>query len=377
MPLAQARDMIYARLTADADQFLTIAKFRSLRKLWARIEQACGLEPAPLFIAADTAWRMLSRRDTDVNMLRATMATFAAGLGGANSITVLPHTLALGLPDEFARRVARNTQLILLEESNLAKVTDPAAGSGGIEMLTGQLCTRAWELFQEIEKAGGIWAALESNLLQRQVATVRTAREKNVARRKDVIVGTSEFANLAEKTPAVLDARPLVLPPYGEAKFTFDALTPHRLGEPFEALRDASDAVLKATGSRPKVFLANLGAAESFTARATFAKNFFEAAGIEALDNEGYWEIPTLVHFFKKSGTPLVCLCSADAVYATNAADAARALREAGASPIYLAGRPGDKEAEFRSAGIDDFVFVGCDALAVLRAAAGKIGMMK
>ena len=377
MPLAQARDMIYARLSADADQFLTIAKFRALRKLWARIEQACGLEPAPLFIAADTAWRMLSRRDTDVNMLRSTMATFAAGLGGANSITVLPHTLALGLPDEFARRVARNTQLILLEESNLEKVTDPAAGSGGIEMLTAQLCARAWELFQEIEKAGGIWGALESNVLQRQVASVRAAREKNVARRKDVIIGTSEFANLAEKTPAVLDARPLVLPPYGEAKFRFDALAPHRLGEPFEALRDASDATLKATGSRPKVFLANLGTAESFTARATFAKNFFEAAGIEALDNEGYWEIPTLVHFFKKSGTPLVCLCSSDAVYATNAADAARALQEAGASPIYLAGRPGEKEVEFRTAGIDDFVFVGCDALAVLRAAAGRIGMIK
>jgi methylmalonyl-CoA mutase len=132
MPLANARDMIYARMSADADQFLTIAKFRSLRKLWARIEEACGLEPAPLFIAADTAWRMLSRRDTDVNMLRVTMATFAAGLGGANSITVLPHTLALGLPDAFARRVARNTQLILLEESNLDKIADPAAGAGGI-----------------------------------------------------------------------------------------------------------------------------------------------------------------------------------------------------------------------------------------------------
>ena len=116
MPLVAARDMIYARLAADADQFLTIAKFRALRKLWARIEQACGLEPAPLFIAADTAWRMLTRRDTDVNMLRATMATFAAGLGGANSITVLPHTLALGLPDAF--RAARRPQ----------HAADPAGG---------------------------------------------------------------------------------------------------------------------------------------------------------------------------------------------------------------------------------------------------------
>ena len=134
--LEDAQGMVYARLSADADQFLTLAKFRALRLLWARVEQACGLTPKPLFVAADTAWRMLTQRDAYVNMLRATMATFSAGLGGANTITVLPHTLALGLPDPFARRAARNTQLVLLEESNLAKVSDPAAGSGGIETLT-------------------------------------------------------------------------------------------------------------------------------------------------------------------------------------------------------------------------------------------------
>jgi methylmalonyl-CoA mutase len=374
MALAAARDMIYARLSADADQFLTIAKFRALRKLWARIEEACGLEPSPLFIAADTAWRMLTRRDTDVNMLRATMATFAAGLGGANSITVLPHTLALGLPDAFARRVARNTQLILLEESNLAKVADPAAGAGGIEALTGELCTSAWLLFQEIEKAGGIWGALQGNILQRRVRDVRTAREKNVARRKDAILGTSEFANLAEKTPATLAAAPIALAPYGDAKFKFDPLTPYRLAEPFEALRDASDSILARTGSRPKVFLANLGTPESFGARATFTKNVFEAGGIGAPDNDGFWEIPTLVHHFKQAATPLVCLCSSDAVYATNAVDAARALTEAGAVPIYLAGRPGEREAEYRAAGIAGFIYAGCDALAALQDAYAAIG---
>ena len=374
MPLAAARDMIYARLSADADQFLTMAKFRALRKLWARIEQACGLEPAPLFVAADTSWRMLTRRDTDVNMLRATMATFAAGLGGANAITVLPHSLALGLPDAFARRVARNTQLILLEESNLDKVSDPAAGSGGIEMLTTQLCTRAWTLFQEIEKAGGIWPALESSLLQRQVSEVRKGRERNVARRRDVLVGVSEFASLQEKPPTLLQAEPIEVGAYGEAKYKFEALAPVRMGEPFEALRDASDAILGKTGSRPKIFLANLGTPESFTARSTFTKNLFEAGGVEALDNEGYWEIPTLVYFFKKAGCPLVCLCSSDAVYATNATDAARALKDAGAAHIYLAGRPGEKEAELRAAGIDDFIFAGGDALAALRAAYAKSG---
>src|SRR6185312_11431837 len=161
--LDQARTALSFRLVADADQFLTLAKFRAIRLLWARIEEACGLAPKPVFVAAETAWRMLTRRDPYVNMLRATMATFAGGLAGANAITVLPHTLALGLPDAFARRVARNTQLVLLEESNLAKVSDPAAGAGGIETLTQALGEAAWALFQDIEKAGGVFAALEQN----------------------------------------------------------------------------------------------------------------------------------------------------------------------------------------------------------------------
>jgi methylmalonyl-CoA mutase len=373
MALPKARDMIYARLRADADQFMTMAKFRALRKLWARVEAACGLTPKPLFVAADTAWRMLTRRDTDVNMLRSTMAAFAAGLGGANSVTVLPHTLALGLPDAFARRVARNTQLILLEESNLARVADPAAGAGGIETLTTQLCEQAWTLFQKIERAGGIWPAIESNLVQQQVAETRAQRAKNVARRKDALIGVSEFANLAETAPTTLDAKPVALPPAGEAKVTFQPLAPMRLAEPFEALRDASDRALKETGARPEIFLASMGTPENFTARATFARNLFEAGGFAAPENDGFWEIPTLVHHFKKSGARLACICSSDAVYATNAADAAKALHEAGATYVVLAGRPGDDEAALRAAGVDDFVFAGCDALAALQRAHAKL----
>ena len=286
--LEDAQGMVYARLSADADQFLTLAKFRALRLLWARIEQACGLTPKPLFVAADTAWRMLTQRDPYVNMLRATMAVFSAGLGGANAITVLPHTLALGLPDPFARRAARNTQLVLLEESNLAKVSDPAAGSGGIETLTKQLCEAAWSLFQEIEKAGGLFAALEQNLIQRKVAATRAVREANIAKRRDVLTGASEFPNLHEAEIAVLDAKPIALAPYGEAKFKFDAMPPMRLAAPFEALRDKSDARLKSAGARPKIFLANLGTAADFTARASFAKSFFETGGIEAIDTPGF-----------------------------------------------------------------------------------------
>jgi methylmalonyl-CoA mutase len=365
--LEDAQSMVYARLAADADQFLTLAKFRALRLLWARIEQSCGLTPKPLFIAADTAWRMLTQRDPYVNMLRATMATFSAGLGGANAITVLPHTLALGLPDAFARRVARNTQLVLLEESNLAKVSDPAAGSGGIETLTRELCEAAWSLFQEIEQAGGLFAALEQGLIQRKVATTRTTREANIARRKEVLTGASEFPNLHEAHVTVLDAKPVALAPLSQARIKFDGLSPMRLAAPFERLRDRSDQLLRDKGVRPKVFLANLGAPAEFTARARFAKSFFETGGIEAVDSEGFTDPAVLAAAFTASGAALACLCSSD--NAQHASTAAKALQAAGAKHIYLAARPGDQEAALRAAGVAEFVYAGGDALAMLQGA--------
>jgi len=371
--LDAARRMIYARLSADADQFMTLAKFRALRLLWAHVERHCGLEPQQLVVAADTAWRMLTQRDPYVNVLRATIATFAAGLGGANSVTVLPHTLALGLPDALARRIARNTQLILLEESNLDKVTDPAAGSGGIETLTAEVAKTAWALFQEIEKAGGAFAALKQNLIQDQVTAVRAARDKNIARRKDVLTGASEFPNLHEAPVEVLQASPVTLPPYGAPKFTFTALAPLRLAAPFEQLRDRSDRQLAETGTRPKVYLANLGTAADFTARATFAKSFFEAGGIEAVDGDGGTDAAAIAAAFTSSGAALACLCSSDKVYATLAEATARALQSAGARHIYLAGRGGEHEAALRAAGVGDFIHAGGDALATLDAAFAQV----
>ncbi len=364
--LDKARGALSFRLAADADQFLTLAKFRALRLLWARIEQACGLAPKPIFVNAQTAWRMLTQRDPYVNMLRATMATFAAGLGGANAITVLPHTLALGLPDPFARRAARNTQLVLLEESNLAKVSDPAAGSGGIETLTKQLCEAAWALFQETEKTGGVFPALEQGLIQRKVAATRAVREANIAKRRDVLTGASEFPNLHEADVAVLDVGPVALAPF-DTKITFDALKPMRLAAPFEALRDKSDDKLKSAGSRPKIFLANLGTPADFTARATFAKSFFETGGIEAIDTDGFADPAATAAAFKASGASIACLCSSDKIYAERAMAAAKALQAAGAGHIYLAGRPGEQEASLRSAGVGAFIFAGGDALAMMQ----------
>ena len=371
--LDAARRMIYFRLAADADQFLTIAKFRAIRKLWARVEQACGVAPAPAYVSAETAWRMMTRRDPYVNMLRTTVAVFAAGVGGADAIAVLPFTAAIGLPDAFARRIARNTQLVLLEESNLAKVSDPTAGSGAIEDLTNQLCAAAWSLFQEIEKAGGAPSALEQGVIQNRVAATRAEREKNVARRRDALTGTSEFPGIHEAAVHVEQVAPS---PTGKKEPpAFAALPRVRLAEPFESLRDASDRALAKTGARPKVFLANLGKLSDFTARTLFAKNFFEAGGIEAVSNDGFARRDDMVAAFKASGAKLVCMCSSDKVYAAEAVGAAGALKAAGASHIYLAGRPGDLEGALKQAGVQDFIYVGCDVLATLRAAHDSLGL--
>ncbi len=362
-----ARDMIYFRLCADTDEFLTIAKFRALRKLWARVEEACKLTSKPTYLAAETAWRMMTRRDPYVNMLRTTIAIAAAGLGGADSVTTLPHTVALGLPDALARRIARNAQLILLEESHLAKVSDPAAGSGAIEELTSKLCAAAWNKFQEIESHGGVWAALENGFIQSSVASVRSQRQQSAARRKDAITGTSDYPNLGEATAVTLDVAEVSSNKEATPAITVQALPRTRLAEPFERLRDASDRILEKTGTRPKVFLANLGKISDFTGRTTYARNFYEAGGIEAVNNDGFNSRADIVAAFKRSGARLACVCSSDKVYASEAVETAKALTDVGAI-VQLAGRPGENEAKWRQAGVKAFIYVGCDALATLQA---------
>lgn len=358
--LDAARRLIFFRLAADQDQFLTVAKFRSMRKLWARVEAASGLAPEPAYLTAETAWRMMTRRDPHGNIVRGTIAALAAAVGGADAITVLPFSAALGVPDAFARRIARNTQTILIEEANIHRVADPAAGSGAIEALTDALCETAWLMFQDIEREGGSVAALESGSIQKAIATVREAREANVARRKESIIGSSDFPDLAEATVAV--SAQAAAPQQNGDKI--EKLPRLRLAEPFERLRDLSDAHLAKHGARHKVFLACLGRPSDFNARASFAKSLFEAGGIEAVEGDG----GDVAKGFKASGAKLACLCSSDKVYASEAIDVAKALLDAGASRVYLAGKPGNP-AEFEQAGISTFIHQGCDTLDILEAA--------
>jgi methylmalonyl-CoA mutase len=360
VPLDKACNMLYFRLAADQEQFLTIAKFRALRKLWARVEQACGLTPKPAFVMAETAWRMLTKRDPYTNILRGTIAALAAGVGGADAVTVLPYTAPLGVPEPHARRVARNTQLILIEEANLHRVAEPAAGSGTIEYLTGALCARAWDLFQQIEAEGGLAQALSSGSVQNAIARTREARRQALAQRKEGLVGTSEFPYLEEEPASVAE-------PYAKTGALSDSALPRiRLAEPFEALRDLSDNYLKTHGTRPRLLLANLGRPSDFNARAGFTKSFFESGGIETIENIGFANAAELAAFFKTADAPLACLCSSDKVYAELAEEAAEALQAAGAKHLYLAGKPGEDRERLEQAGIGTFVHQGCDSLEVL-----------
>ncbi|MEU6543174.1 methylmalonyl-CoA mutase family protein [Streptomyces sp. NPDC046859] len=348
LTVEQAAAQLEFRYAATADQFLTIAKLRAARRMWARVTEVSGAPSAQVQHAV-TSPVMMTRRDPWVNMLRTTVATLAAGVGGADSVTVLPFDHALGLPDAFARRIARNTSTILIEESHLARVIDPAGGSWYVERLTDELAHAGWEFFRQIEQAGGQAAALRSGRLRDDLAATWEARTGKLAKRREPVTGVSEFPHLAEQ-PVVREPAPE--PPSG-------GLPRVRRDEAYEALRARSDAHLAATGARPRIYLAALGPAAAHTTRLTFASNLFQAGGIE----------PVTEGTFEESGATEACLCSSDAVYEEQAAEAAGRLKAAGASHVFLAGRPGDHP------GVDGHVFAGCDAVAVLSATLDRMGV--
>ena len=343
------------RWAMTAEQFPSIAKLRAARRIWDRIAELSGAGAARRgqWQHAVTSAAMMTRRDPWANMLRTTIACFAAAVGGADAITVAPFDAAIGESDDFARRIARNTQAILHDESSLARVADAGGGSWFLESLTDQLAGAGWDVFTEIERAGGALKALDDELIGDLVLRTGAARADDIAHRRAPITGVSEFAFVAEP-PVVRPARPTTRPT--------GLLLPRRYAADFEALRDRSDAHLAATGVRPRVFLAMLGPAAAHSARLSFATNLFQAGGVEC--------VPGPVAEFRAAGTPVACLCSSDAVYAEEAASAAQQLRDAGAGHVWLAGR-GDYE------GVDGYLYAGCDALAVLRTTLDALGVAR
>jgi methylmalonyl-CoA mutase len=348
------------RYAVSADQWASMAKLRAGRRLWNRVAELCEAPAASQRQHAVTAAVTLTRRDPWVNLLRATVGCFAAAVAGAEAITVAPFDSALGLPDDFGRRIARNTQSILHDESSLARVLDPGGGSWYLESLTEQLAEVAWNKFTAIERAGGAVAALESGELAGMLAASWQTRRNNIARRRDPITGVSEFAMPAETPlsrpqPAVQAAPPGALPRI-------------RYAEPFEALRDRSDARLAAAGARPQVFLAAFGPAPARAARLGFAANLLAAGGIEAVVGTG--EPAELVAAFQAAGTGVAVLCSSDAEYSERAGALAADLTAAGATQVWIAGPPA-----LVGTGIHGAVYTGCDAVAALEAMFEALGV--
>jgi methylmalonyl-CoA mutase len=303
------------RFAADDDQFMTIAKLRAARQLWARVAEVVG-EPnaAAARLHSVTSLPMMAQRDPWVNMLRTTVAAFSAGVGGADTVLVHPFDVAIpggfpGTAASFAQRIARNTQLLLLEESHIGRVLDPAGGSWFVEDLTEALAEQAWKHFQDIESRGGFEAARD--YVVGQIAEVADARADDIAHRRTALTGVNEYPNLAE-------------PPLPQGDSVEDVA---RYAAGFEALRNRSDTFLDKTGSRPKVLLVPLGPLAEHNVRTTFATNLLASGGIEAVSEaDGVGSLRVAV------------ICGTDARYATDASSAVDAAREAGVSHVLLAG---------------------------------------
>ena len=337
MSVAEAAALVEFRCAATDDQFLTIAKLRAARRLWARVLELSGVPEGGWQQRQHvvTSRPMMSKYDPWVNMLRTCAAAFSAGVGGADAVTVLPFDSRLGLPNDFGRRIARNTSALLVHEAHVARVADPAGGAYAVEKLTDDLAVAGWDEFGRIEADGGAATALPA--LRERIEAVVAERGDQIAHRRRPITGLSEFPDLTEAVP---ERRPYA-----------DGLPAVRAyGEAFEDLRDEP-----ADG---KVFLATMGTVAAHTARATFASNLFAAGGIAVVNPGRADDVDALLAAY--AGQPVACLTGSDAAYAAWGAELASALRDAGARWVILAGKKPDFE-------VDDSCAVGVDALDFLR----------
>lgn len=335
LPIGKALRQISFRLAADDDQFMTIAKMRAARQLWARVADVVGEPTAGAAIVhAETSLPMMTQRDPWVNMLRTTLAAFGAGVGGADTVRVLPFDVAIpggfpGTAASFSRRIARNTQLVLLEESHLGRVLDPAGGSWFVEDLTEQLAQQSWQHFQAIEgRASGAARAARGGFadardyVRDQIAQIAARRTDDIAHRRTAVTGVNEYPNLAEAPLPQSASMPAV----------------SRYAAEFEALRDRSDAYLQRTGSRPQVLLLPLGPLAEHNIAATFAANLLACGGIEAI-NPGPVDTNSVPQAVLDAGSPATAvICGTEKRYAAEVAGVVEAARGAGIERVYLAG---------------------------------------
>lgn len=400
--------------------FLAACKTRAARRLWSRIIGASGGRWTGMRQHVRTSKRVMTTRDPWVNILRNVACCYAGAIGGADCITTEPFDGAIGHPTELSARIARNTQIILQEEVGLARVIDPAGGAWFAEKLTDELCAKAWAIFQQIERLGGMGEALRTGWVFDQIDSVFKARSGAIARREDAITGVSEFPDLSERPIAPNDwdhdglrrrsierarsirvargrdaiirsgaltdlieaasrgatlgelARAL---PGGEAVELPAPIAPHPYAEAFERLREASDRHLAQCGQRPCVALVNLGPVVKHGARAGFSANFFGAGGFRVIQSGTIRDADEAAAFFAGSGARIAVLCSSDDLYASMVPTIAPALHRAGAASIVLAGRPGANESDWRAAGVDRFIYLKCDAVKILGELLGELGV--
>lgn len=309
-----ANALLEFRYGATDEQFTTIAKLRAARRLWARVLELSGAESRDQRQHAVTSRPMLSKYDPYVNLLRTTVASFAAGVGGADAVTVLPFDTPVGAPEAFGRRIARNTSHLLIDESHVAVAADPAGGAYAVEKLTDDLAVAAWELFGRLDEGEPLEPLIEATVAE---------RDRQVATRRRPITGLTEFPNLAEELPVRAPA----------------ASDVRRYGAAFEALRDDP--------APAPVLLAPLGTVAQHTARATFASNLLAAGGIGVTTEEA------------ATGTGRVaCVVGTDAAYDEEGAARAAALREAGAEWVIVAGKPRDWADDSAAMGVDALDFL-------------------
>ena len=363
LTVADALRQISFRLAADDDQFMTIAKFRAARLLWGRVAEVVGRpDDGGVRLHAETSLPMMTQRDPWVNMLRTTVAAFGAGVGGAETVRVLPFDTAIpggypGVQAGFARRIARNTQLLLLEESHIGRVRDAAGGSWYVEELTEALAGQAWSHFQQIEARGGFRRV--HDFVTEQIDTVRKRRAADVAHRRTSITGVNEFPNLAE--PVLLQTESL--------------RTADRYASAFEALRNRSDAYLERNGTRPRMLLLPLGPLAENNVRTTFTANLLASGGIEAV-NPGTVDATDVGDAL--AGVAAAVVCGTDARYLNELAEVVTAARSAGCEQVYLAGPEAavaaalaDAPAEARP---DGYLSAKVDAVEALSALLTRLG---
>lgn len=383
-PETTAQQLLF-RLAVDANYGIGIAKLRAARRLWARVQEAMGLTPQPMLLHVTSSARMLTKYDAWVNILRGTAACFAGATGGADIVTVRAFNERFSVPEELGRRVARNTQIMAMEESGLGRVADPSGGAWFSETLAEDLAQAAWSEFQKIETEGGLVQSLIDGHLQARIAEKRAALEKDIARRKVPITGVSEFPLLEEIAAPVAD---VVSPPAGNGvdpiglstllpsfesqagdDTTAEPLTWISIAATFESLRDRAEAHLQSTGARPSIYFAELGSLAERTARVDFARNAFAAGGIEAKSPIAIAKGPNAVETqFSESGCRIAIICGSDKSYEAEAASVAKSLKDAGAAQVWLAGK-------YESEHVDRRIYMGADIAHEMTVALAELGV--